>query len=108
MPGLGKDRSLLIGLAPYLRHVRMAGDRIEVRVDTERTDAAREALDVLDLHRLIGERQHLVLQPQRTDRRDLRVAEWPRQIPSVHEGTAGGRSGSDAATQRRAGRDDPC
>ena len=38
VPVLGEDRRLLVGLALHLRDVRMAGDRVEVRIDAERPD----------------------------------------------------------------------
>ena len=88
MPRLGEDRRLLVGLAKHLRDVRVPGHRAEVRIDAERADRFGETLDVFELQLLIDKREHLVLQPQRSNGRDLLVRERLAQVDAFDQRTA--------------------
>ncbi len=88
VPRFGEDRRLLLGLATHLRDVRMAGHRAEVRIDAERADRRREALEVLQLQLLIRKRDDLMLQPLRANRSNLLRRERPAQIDTFDQRTA--------------------
>ena len=61
MPGLGEQRRRLVGVTPYLSHMRVAGHGLEVRVAAERSYCARESFQIFQGKLLAGECKHLVL-----------------------------------------------
>ena len=90
MPGLGEDLRLLVGVAPHLRNVRMAGYAAEEGVDAEGADVQRDALQVLQRQVLVREGQHLVLQPGAADRGHRVGRQRLAQVDALHDGPAGG------------------
>src|SRR5207244_4193788 len=88
MPGLGKDRRLLVRLAPDLDHARVAGDRQDIRVVAMRAERLRETLEIRYRQLLIRKRDDLVPEPGVADRRQLLARKLAAQVDAAQQRAA--------------------
>ena len=88
MPVLGEYRRLFVGLAPHLCHMRMPGDRFEIRIDAKRPDGRGEAFEIGKLHGLVGKVEYLMPEPRGADIVDVAGRKLCRQIDSANLGPA--------------------
>ncbi len=94
VPVLGEQRRRLVGAAHDRRDVRMPVDRCEERIVPEGSEPERERLEIVVGQLLVGERQHLVGEPGRTNRGGRLVVEVA-QVEPAHGRATRLAAGSD-------------
>lgn len=89
VPVLGKQRRRFVGNAFDGDDVLPSLDRSDEGIVTKTSEGQREPFQIVIGHGLIRKRQHMVLQPGRSDLGDRVIVERGREIDAADGGTTG-------------------